>query len=103
MAVKWLRELEKENPHLAMSARRLNAEDGFVMGSHRRRSDKDKDGDDTISRGKGKRKKHGKSESGSSCGSDEDGRESGSHSSSYYKKGRKSASDDSREGSFTPP
>ena len=53
MAVKWLRELEKEYPHLARTARRLNTEDGFVMDHQGRRgSDHDRDGDDGRQKGK---------------------------------------------------
>lgn len=57
MAVKWLRELGKHYPHLARTARLLNAEDGFVMDEgSRRRSDHERDGDDGRENSKGGKK-----------------------------------------------
>lgn len=107
MSVKWVRELDKEYPSLAETARRLNAEDGFVMmtkdGSRRSNADRDSEGGE-----KGKRKKkHDKRKGGGSDGSgssgggggDDDEGESGSGSSSF-KRGRKYGSDGSRDGSM---
>eukprot|EP00903_Cladosiphon_okamuranus_P009919 g9416.t1 len=112
MSVKWLRELDKEYPNLADTARRLNTEDGFVMMTKdgRAKSDRDSDGG-----GKSKqKKKHSKRKgtgsddsgssgsigsSGSSGGAGEDEGEPGSASSSF-KRGRKYGSHGSRDGSM---
>lgn len=57
MAVKWLKELDKEYPTLARTARRLNDEDGFVMAKRDKREKEsrkgrgDRDGDDTRDTG----------------------------------------------------
>ncbi|CAM9982678.1 unnamed protein product [Ectocarpus sp. 8 AP-2014] len=110
MSVKWLKELDKEHPSLADTARRLNSEDGFVMvhkeASSRRRSGHHGDGEGGGGKSKrknkqGKRKGGGSDDSGS-VGSGEDGGDSGSGGSSS-KRGRKHMSDASREGSLTPP
>lgn len=109
MSVTWLRELDKEYPRLAETARRLNDEDGFVMmtkdGSRRSNPDRDSEGGESK-----RKKKHGKREGGGGDGSGssgssggggggEDGGESGSGSSSF-KRGRKYGSDGSRDGSM---
>lgn len=101
MSVKWLRKLETEYPVLAKTARRLNAEDGFVMEGDcdTRESTKERDGDD--SRGKGKRKKTKRSKSKSGREHGEDGGRSGSGSSSH-KRGRREGSDGSGERYVTP-
>lgn len=105
MSVKWLRELDKEYPSLAKTARRLNDEDGFVMttkdGSRRSNADRDSDGGEKSKRKKKhvKRKGGGSDGSGSSGGGDDDEGESGSGSSSF-KRGRKFGSDGSRDGSM---
>lgn len=101
MSVKWLGKLETEYPALAKTAKRLNAEDGFVMDGDggRRGSTKERDGDD--SRGKGKRKKTKRSKSKTGREHDEDGGDSGSGSSSH-KRGRREGSEGSRERSVTP-
>lgn len=100
MAVKWLRELDKEYPTLAATARRLNAEDGFVMAERhekkrRHSSGVDRDGDDGRAKeGHEKRdkKKHSKrkgvgSEEGRIGEESESGRSAGS--TSYKKRGRR--------------
>ncbi|CAN0321599.1 unnamed protein product [Pylaiella littoralis] len=112
MSVKWLKELEKEHASLAETARRLNAEDGFVMmtkqESSRRRSSANRDSEGSGEKGNrkqkhGKRKGGGSDGSGSSGGgSGEDGGGSG-RGNSTFKRGRKYGSDGSREGSLTPP
>lgn len=106
MSVKWLRELDKEYPSLAETARRLNAEDGFVMmtkeGSRRSNADRDSEGGEKSKRKKkhAKRKGDGSDGGGSSGdGGGEDEGESGSGSSSF-KRGRKYGSDGSRDGSM---
>lgn len=112
MACKWLRELEKEYPELAETARRLNADDGFVMdpgGGRRRRasSDRDSDGDgEGDGNGvNGKRKKKGTKKHRNKRENDErrGGGDSGSGGSSP-KRGRKYGSDGTAgEDSFSPP
>lgn len=101
MSIKWLGKLETEYPALAKTAKRLNADDGFVMNGDggKRGSTKERDGDD--SRGKGKRKKTKQSKSKAERDHDEDGGESGSGSSSH-KRGRRERSEGSRERSVTP-
>lgn len=105
MSVKWLRELEKRYPELAETARRLNAEDGFVMdtGGRRRRADGDRDSDGSGINGK-RKKKHSKkkSSSRSDSGVEGGGGDSGSGGSSP-KRGRKYGSDVTAEDSLTPP
>lgn len=105
MSVRWLKELDKEHPSLAETARRLNTQDDFVMltkeGSRRRRSSANRDSEGSDDKSK-RNKKHGKMKGGGSDGSGEDGGESGSESSSF-KRGQKYGSDGSREGSLSPP
>lgn len=108
MSVKWLKELDKEHPSLAETARRLNDEDGFVMmtkdGSRRSNADRDSEGGDKGKRKKkhGKRKGGGSDGNGSSGGSGGGGEGDGESGSGSYslKRGRKYDSDGSRDGSM---
>lgn len=103
MAVRWLKELDKECPTLAATARRLNAEDGFVMPEHRKKG-KTPSGDDSRRERDADRKKRGDSKRSKRKGvesgndHDEDGEESGSGksgtSSSHKKRGRRDQSSD---------
>lgn len=105
MAAKWLRELEKGYPALAETARRLNAEDGFVMETRgrRRRDNSDRDSDGSGVNGKRKKKQNKKkSTSRSDSGVEGGGGDSGSGGSSP-KRGRKYGSDVTAEDSLTPP
>lgn len=103
MAVKWLRELDKEFPALAATARRLNAEDGFVMADRRKKDkassgdesgkkSRDRDGDDARGARDADRKERGKRKSNDSDSDNgEDGEDSGSGrsgttTSSFHKK-----------------
>lgn len=109
MSVKWLRKLEKDYPDLARTARRLNAEDGFVMHGEesavRSIDSVARDGDDSRSNSERKkdRRKRKSGNDATSRGHDEADSGSAGSSSCSNKKGRMDGSDDGGDWSVTPP